>query len=169
MRFIFVFLISFLLINPLVFAQGQSGDSSKLEVFAELGSLLPDQIDGLDEILGMWGLGIGLSSNSKSYFFEYASGSGDDGEAVQDFAIGFRKDIELTGLAGMVGGGIDLFSITRANEEDKTYYGGVHFSAGIMALISKGLYARMNMKFNANPGVSMFLGFGLLYRPSEDI
>lgn len=158
--------------SSVLFAQagggGSSGGESKMEVIVEAGKLLPDQIDGLTDNVSMFGLSLGLSKKDSSYFVQYALGSNDEDGKFQDIALGYRKDVGVNGLYGSVGGGIDLFKITREGLEDSNYYGGIHFSAGVMTLISKGLYVRMNMKFNFNPGVGMFLGFGILYRPSED-
>ena len=145
----------------------EKGDG-KLEIYLEGGRLLPDQIDAVDETLGMISLGLGWATPAKSTYLQYGTAS-DAGVKYQDYSLGLRKDIAVSGLASVVSGGVSVIGLARPGHEGTNYYLGGHFGGGIMALISKGLYARMNMKFNVNPGVAMFLGFGLLYRPSEDI
>ena len=148
-------------------AWSATGVETKMEYFLEGGILLPDQIDEVTEVLPTWGLGVGWVKDTTVYGFELANATS---EGVQFFnlAASIRADLEIMGLTGTVAGGLDATGLERPGHEGRKYFGGAHFSGGVMALISKGLYARMNMKFNLNPGVSMFLGFGLLYRPAED-
>lgn len=149
-------------------AWAQQGSGSKMEFLLEGGSILPDQIDGVSEILPAWGLGVGLATTpAKAYLLEFINATS-EGVQLYNVALSARADFDVSSLKGIVSGGADLVGLERPGHEGRNYYGGAHFGGGMMALISKGLYARMNMKFNLNPGVSMFIGFGLLYRPSED-
>jgi hypothetical protein len=161
-----VVVVSFCLITST--SHAQNSEDKIWEFYGEMGSLLPDQIDGVTEIMPMWGFGVGMSNLSSAYSLQYINSTA-NGIKINAFSLETRKDVPFSSLVGSVSLGLDYQGITLPGEESATYYGGGHVGGGILALISSGLYVRMNMKFAFSPGVAMFLGFGLLYRPSEDI
>ena len=148
-----------------VFAQNKKGWGS--EYFSEIGSLLPNQIKGVDEILPMWSASFGAHRDDMSYSMGYANATA-KGVRWHSISIEMRNDVDISTLVGSIDLGADLHALQKPGSHGFTWIGGAHVGGGVMALISHGLYARMNMKFNASPGVALFLGFGLLYRPSED-
>ena len=154
------------LLGSVALAQGAGGGSA-LEIILEGGAFLPDQVDELTEILGFLSVGLGLATGSQSYLINFANASGEDSQ-INNLGVEIRKSLKLQTISAIVSGGLDVISLKRPGFTDTTYFVGAHVAGGLMALVSKGLYLRMNMRFNGNPGVMMFLGFGLMYRPSED-
>lgn len=139
-----------------------------MEYFFEVGNLLPDQIEGITEITPMWGAAVGMHKMDMAYSFQFTNANA-KGAKINVYSVEARKEVPISNLVGMISFGADIQGIISPGKTERTYYGGAHVGGGILALISSGLYIRMNMKFTASPGVSLFLGFGLLYRPSEDI
>lgn len=164
--FIFIFL---------VLAQNQSlaqenadllGDNVGSELGFHLGSLLPNQIPNVDEILSMWGARYGLKTGRG--FFEMGAyfASGYDAKLTQ-LSVSIRGDIPVESLVGEVFLGVDLNQVVSPGSTETVYLGGGHVGGGVMALIAGDVWFRSDMKFNINPGTSLYIGFGFLVRLPE--
>tara|TARA_B100000749_G_C18450166_1_gene476219 strand:+ start:56654 stop:57175 length:522 start_codon:yes stop_codon:yes gene_type:complete len=152
-----------ILIGPYAFGQNQSESALLQELDGyefgfHMGRLLPNQIDGATEIIPLWGLRGGIGWGGVTTEFGYIGGNG-EGVKWNDVHISARANIPVETLVGHVYIGIDLIDYQGANGEEITRGSG-HVGGGILNRIAPGVWFRGDMKFNVNPGTSMYLGFG---------
>ncbi len=164
-------IIAIVFTTPSVFGQGQK-DSAELganvgsEWGFHLGSFLPNQIDGITEILPMWGVRYGLKTK-RGFIEGGADFSKAMGTRFSSLSLSVRGDIPVQSLVGHVSVGINMHQVIPPGTEHTTYLGGGHVGGGIMALIGNDVWFRTDMKFNVNPGTSLYIGFGFIFRFSD--
>lgn len=152
--FIFVFLTS------LHGAAQQQGSDSNFEMTVQLGKMLPSQIDGLTEILSAYSLRGAYRMTNYNLEFGYLGASG-EGATWHDLSLSARADVPFEDLFGQVYIGIDVINYSASSDEETT--GGGHVGGGISMKVARGMWFRTEMKFNFNPGVAMFILFGLTF------
>ena len=144
---------------------GSTIDDSNIgwEVGFHIGNVLPNQIDGVDEIFPQWGLrsGFRIAPNGFAEF----GGTAGKGEGVEwsNLHVSLRLGLPIENLLGIVylGGDVTYFKgIGRA----KKMFGGGQVGGGLMSLIADAVWFRFDMKFNVNPGTSMYIGAGFMFR-----
>ncbi len=144
---------------------------------AHLGSFLPSQINGVTEVLPMWGFG--YSVPSRKGFLEFGGElSQAKGTSYYIGHVEYRGDFPLEDLLISAAIGADVHFYKAADSVDPTTgnlttynyatYGGGHISGGIIAHIGDQLWFKTLMKFNISPGASMYVGFGFELRPARD-
>lgn len=138
-------------------------------VSAHLGSFLPNQIEGVTEILPMWGASYAFPS--RGGFIEFGGmAASAHGVKYNNAYAEVRGDFPLEDLLVTGGLGVDAHlytpppSLTDPQPKTKASGGG-HISGGINAHIADSLWFRVLMKFNISPGTSMYFGFGFEWRP----
>ncbi len=164
--------IAFFGISQQAFAQGADGPSPLGEtVNWELGfhggSFLPDQIEGVTEIMRFWGLRGGLRTGSKSFLevgTSYGSPADENNVDWLDLSLSLRWDIPLDSVVGITFIGGDAHYYRPDNKTSRQLYGGGHFGAGVQSLIGGVVWFRGELKFNVHPGTSMHINFGLSFR-----
>ncbi len=147
------------------FAQDSGGGSSEVSLF--VGSHLPNQIDGVTEILPVFGgrYGIALGSGIAELGLSNSHAEGVD---FTTLSTSMRADLPaIDQFMGSIYGGIDFNFYRPAGAEDRTTETGVHVGAAILMHASSTLWFRGDLKFAANPGTSLFLLFGIVFRSSE--
>ena len=161
---IFLFL---LLLVPLV-SFGQEGDQPELlnaafEAGPFIGNLLPNQIDGVTEIHPQWGwwTGFGLGGAGTAEI-NITSGNG-NGVEWSSLSTSLRMDVPIENLIGIVYIGANV-SYYKGVDMPKKLFGGGHVGGGVMTPLSKLLYFRADMKFHVNPGTSLLIMGGFLFR-----
>jgi hypothetical protein len=144
-------------------AQADAGSSSTYEIGFHLGDLLPNQIPGVTEIMGMGGLrgGYRLSPVAVSEL-GFTTGNG-DGAQYKNIDFGLRLDMPLDTLVGFVLLGVDITNYKGVGADPVTAGGG-HIGGGIMTSLGGSVWIRSDMKFVFNPGISMYIDFSLLFR-----
>lgn len=151
---------------PLRAQESKSGDitgrSVKYEVSLHMGPLLPDQIPNVTEILPTWGAGVGIRAGDGIL---EVGGTISRGRGVEFYstAMSYRIDLPLQGLVAHFLFGPDFHSYQAADRVKKSFGGG-HLGGGVLTLISENLWFRSDMKFNVNPGYSLYIGFGFMLR-----
>ena len=143
---------------------GGGGDSYGSEMGFHLGQLLPNQVEGVTEILPVYGFRYGYPTKAgiAELGLNNTHARGIDFTTIE---LGLRADLEPMPnfLANvMVGGDMHYYSPENSNDR-QTHYGG-HVGTGLMMLVSDTLWARGEMKFLFNPGVAMYFGFGFVLR-----
>lgn len=148
------------------FAQAQvdeTGANVLLEFGAHLGNLLPNQITGLSEITGMGGVRAGYRLGPMGFVEGGATVGRGDGAEIINSHLSVRMDIPVENIVGTAFLGPDLTYYKGAGQSGK-YYGGGHIGGGIMALMGGSLWFRSDMKFTVNPGTSLYIDFGFVFR-----
>lgn len=129
-----------------------------------VGSLLPNQIDGVTEILPSVGLRYAapMSFGVVDLGFTNAHAHGVDYKLI---SVSFRGDLApMPDLIALFYGGPDFHYYSRVNETRRVTQWGFHVGSGVEMHLGGPMYMRADMKFNMNPGTSLYIGFGFAIR-----
>jgi hypothetical protein len=137
------------------------------EVNIQFGTLLPDQIKGVTELLPVWAFlykipfaGAGLEFgilNTHAYGLDYTT-----------FPVRGRFDIPIDAdLAAMVYAGPEINYYTETNSNDRNAVVGFHLGGGAMFHVLETVWLRAEMKYSVNPGDSLYFGFGFSFRGTD--
>lgn len=144
-------------------ASTQPGSDAPFEIGFHLGDLLPNQIPGITEIMGIGGLRTGIRLSPQSYFEGgFIAGNG-SGQQWKNIHADIRMDIPVQNLVGLAYVGADSNYFKGAGHATSLVFGG-HVGGGIQAHLSGSAWFRTDMKFSFNPGTSLYFGFGLVWR-----
>jgi hypothetical protein len=151
----------FLGTSPAFAQDGQSGNND-FSMF--IGNMLPNQIDGVREILpvfgGRYALGSNIGALEGSFFNTHAGGVD-----FTTFSIGYRADIPLgQGLAGAIYGGFDWNWYIPEGDRERRSETGLHVGAAGLMHVADTLWLRTDLKFMGNPGTALYLLFGLMFK-----
>lgn len=141
------------------------------EVGIVCGVFLPNQIEGITEMMSLCGGRAGFKIGQKTFMEpQLLSGAGH----AQRYMLGslsFRGDVQFDDLIGSIYGGADVHYATQPTTtagaitgEQTNVYFGFHFGGAIWLELSENLYFRTDMQFNLNPGTSLFVGFSVVLR-----
>lgn len=150
-------------VNPALAQEGGSDKPSEISLF--VGSLLPNQIDGVTEILPLFGGRYGLSMwgvmTEATVFNSHA-----EGVDFTRFSYSARADLPaIDQFVGLIYGGLDFNYYRPVTASERQTETGLHVGAGIMMHASDTLWLRSDLCFSASPGTSLSLLFGLVFRP----
>lgn len=164
------FIVAFFIIwSSGVWAQEEPGAENaganiQYEGGAIIGSLLPNQISGVTEIMGLGGARVGYRLNSSVIAEAGAVMGNGHGAQYKDMFMSFRVDVPVENLVGILYVGPDLVYFKgNGNPKDTMQIGG-HVGGGILAHAGGSLWVRTDMKFNVKPGTSMYLSLSLMFR-----
>jgi hypothetical protein len=146
--------------------QDVTGGNVGSEMGFHVGRLLPDQINGLTEIISGWGVRYGMKT-SRGFIELGGNFHSGEGSTYNTLSVSMRGDIPVESLVAEVFAGFDLAQISTPLMGESSYVGGGHVGGGIMALIGGDVWFRSDMKFNINPGTSLYIGFGFEIRFAE--
>jgi len=149
------------------FAQddGGGGEGGGSEISLYLGTMLPNQIDGVTEILPLMGGRYGLRTASMGTFELGATNTHAEGVDFTTFTGSIRADLPaMDGFFGIIYTGIDINYYRPAGSEDRRTETGFHVGSGLLMHASDTLWFRSDLKFMASPGTSLSLLFGLVFR-----
>ncbi|USN46354.1 MAG: hypothetical protein H6626_09005 [Pseudobdellovibrionaceae bacterium] len=152
--------------------EAQQGDGKEKPIGFELGAhagvFLPDQVEYVTEIMSMWGMRMSWATK-RGPFVELGGMVGhDEGVDWQNLSLSYRINYPLEEMLGLFYIGADAHRYLGTSQTDWKIFGGGHMGGGIMAQIGEPLWFRADMKFNVNPGVSMYFGFGFVFRYPEE-
>ncbi|RME14987.1 MAG: hypothetical protein D6797_07610 [Bdellovibrio sp.] len=160
---LFIFL-SLFISSTTALAQISEKQKPGYEVGAFLGNFLPNQIDGVTEITPLSGLRLTLSNASADTYYEIGvmTGRAYDVEWTNAFlSIAIRYPIEsITGIF-YIGG--DYHGYKTSVDAPLQSMGGGHIGGALMTNIRNSLFFRSDMKFNINPGTSLYFGFSFVF------
>lgn len=144
-------------------AGGGEGGGSEISLY--LGTMLPNQIDGVSEILPLLGGRYGLRTASLGTLEFGLTNTHAEGVDFTTFTGSIRADLPaMDGFFGIIYTGIDLNYYRPAGSEDRRTETGFHVGSGILMHASDTLWFRSDLKFMASPGTSLSLLFGLVFR-----
>lgn len=140
------------------------GESSGSEISLFLGSMLPNQIDGVTEIMPLVGGRFGLNTlagvlelgafNSHAYGVDFTN-----------FDLSVRGDLPVAeGIAAGIYGGLDINWYAPYGSTARLTETGIHLGAAGLMSISSNLWLRGDLKFMGGPGTSLLLLFGIMFR-----
>jgi hypothetical protein len=160
-----VFLYSFvcwLSLSGRAFAQSDGAQGGDVSVF--VGSFLPNQIEGVTEILPLFGGRVAFDSQAGAIEIGLAN-SHAYGVDFTILEMSLRGEFPLgEGMSGLAYAGGDLSWFIPIEETSRKTDTGLHFGGGAMMEISEGLWFRSEMKFMGSPGTSLSLLFGFVFR-----
>ncbi|MEO0335524.1 MAG: hypothetical protein AAF202_03985 [Pseudomonadota bacterium] len=154
---------------PLALAQGQqggedvTGSNVVYEVTPSGGQILPNQIPGMTEIIGLGGARFGFRVAPRVFVETGLLAGNGEGVLYRNLFSSVRVDIPIETLVGVVFGGVDAINYEGVDKDLKTF-GAAHVGGGVQALLGGNVWFRSNMKFNVNPGTAMIIDFGLSFR-----
>ena len=156
------------------FAQyGGAGDAAKApgadalyEAGFHLGNLLPNQIDGVTEIMSLGGARGAVRLAPLSYGeFGIITGNG-EGVEWRNLHVDVRMDIPVENLVAVAFLGADAIMYEGNGHGGQVVFGG-HAGGGIQAHLTGLAWFRADMKFGFSPGTSLYIGAGLVFRMGE--
>jgi hypothetical protein len=161
--------LCFVLLGFLVHASKAKAQAGGAEAGSEIslfvGSLLPNQIDGVTEILPVFGGRYGFATERLGVAEFGFSNTHAEGVDFTILSASLRADLpSIEQFIGSLYGGLDLNWYRPAGSEDRTTETGLHVGAAMAMMINDNLWFRSDLKFNASPGTSMALQFGLVFR-----
>lgn len=158
---IFVFMVCGLCVSHQARAQ-QGGEGTEIQLF--VGDMLPNQIDGVTDILPIFGAryGLGTSFGTVEGGFMNSHASGVDFTTLE---LSLRGDVPAgDGLVGSIYAGGDFNYYTEKNSTNRQSVDGLHIGVAGQFMVSNTLWLRSDLKFMGGPGTSLYLLFGLVFR-----
>lgn len=139
------------------------GSNAKYEFGIDIADLLPDQIGGVSEIMGLGGARVGFRLAPLNYAeFNLFSGNG-DGQQWRDFSADIRTDLPIENLLGLAFVGLDAYDFKGRGQGKRLIFGG-HVGGGLQAHVGGPIWVRADMKFGFSPGTSLVISLGLTWR-----
>lgn len=143
----------------------EDGAAEGSEISLFVGSLLPNQIDGVTEILPVFGGRYGFSTDRMGVAEFGVSNTHAEGVDFTVVSASLRAELPaIDQFVGSVYGGLDFTWFRPAGAEERQSETGLHVGAALSAMISNTLAFRSDLKLNASPGTSMALQFGLVFK-----
>ncbi len=161
-----LFLATFISVSADAQETGGSDDSGAnvgYEAGFHIGNLLPNQVPGLTEITGMGGLRGGYRVGNFVFLEGGAIRGKGHGAEYTNIDASVRIDYPFENLVAMVFLGPNL-TYYKTDTRKALFYGGGHVGGGIQALIGGNVWFRSDMNFSINPGTSLYIGFGFVFR-----
>jgi hypothetical protein len=146
-------------------AQSQGGASGGDEISLFLGSMLPNQIDGVTEVLPVFGGRYGLRTGSTGMAEFGLSNVHAEGVDFTTLSASLRADLPaMDDFFGIIYGGIDEHFYRPVGSDSRKTETGLHVGGGVMMHASDTLWFRTDLKFQAQPGTSLLFLFGFVFR-----
>ncbi len=146
-------------------AFAQSGESRPNDFSLFLGYMLPNQIEGVTEILPVGGGRYSLNYGFGGFEFEAANSKG-SGVDFTTLSVRYRADIPVAeGVSALGYGGMDLNWFLPNGATSRQTETGLHGGVAGLLYITDALWLRADLKLTANPGTALHLLFGVMFRP----
>jgi hypothetical protein len=144
-------------------AASAPGADALYEFGFHLGNLLPNQIGGVTEIMGLGGVRAGVRLSPLSYFEGgFITGNG-EGQSWKNVHADFRMDMPVENLLALAYVGADAVYYEGVDSNTQLIFGG-HVGGGLQMHLSGTAWCRADMKFGFSPGTSLYIGIGIEWR-----
>lgn len=161
----------FLLMPAMTWAQAPEGADAPggndkdpaFELGFHVGNLLPNQINGVTEIMGLGGLRMGIRMAPGSYFEGGVIMGNGEGQEWKNIHADLRMDVPIENLVALAYIGADSYYYKGQNTGQKLVF-GAHAGGGVQLHLTGSTWFRTDMKFSISPGTSLYFGFGLTWR-----
>lgn len=147
-------------------AEEEAGPPGNWEAGLHLGTLLPNQIGGVSEIMGLGGVRVGNRIAQRGWLEGGFLTGNESGQKWRNIHGGVRMDIPVENLIGIAGVGLDIVQYSGPGRSSTINFGG-HLNLGIQAALGGNILLRTDMKFGFSPGTQLYIGFGLVWRFGE--
>lgn len=144
-------------------AGGASGEDALYELGLHMGKLLPNQIDGVTEIMSLGGVRGGLRLAPLAYAEGGLIFGNGNGVEWKNLHLDLRMDIPIENIVGLAFIGGDAIYYKGVTGGNRLIFGG-HAGGGVQTHLGGSIWGRADMKFGFSPGTSLYVGFGLEYR-----
>jgi len=169
-RAVFCGLVCFcsFLFQDFALAQAQdSGTKYGSELSVQFGTLLPDQISGVTEILPVGGVFYKIPVAGAGLEFGLLNTHA-KGVDFTTFPIRGRFELPLDEyMTAMVFAGPEVNYYSPVDTTDRQTVVGFHLGGGAMYHVLETLWFRAEMKYSFNPGDSLYFGFGVSFRSPD--
>lgn len=145
-------------------AHAQSGTTHGDDFSFFLGHHLPSQIEGVADILPVFGgrYGFGTNFGAIELGLQNSHAMGVD---FTTLTLDVRGEFPISaGVSGLLYAGPVLNYYTRKNTENRLTEYGLEAGTGAMMLVSDTLWLRADLKYMGGPGSSLYLLFGVVLR-----
>lgn len=163
-------LITSLIMLSSLTAWGQAGnDGGPHEFNFFMGNVLPNGVDGAEEIFSLSGLRYSMAMSEEGQgFYEFGGVFGNgDGVRWQGAFASLRMNVPVETMVGFAYLGLD-YTNYETSTTSKTQTGGGHVGGGLMTLIGGNCSMRFDMKLNSKPGTSLYFSLGLSFELGGD-
>ncbi len=142
-------------------ASGDGGD----EISLFLGTMLPNQIEGVTEVLPTFGGRYGIRTGSIGMVELGFANVHAEGVDFTTISASLRADLPaMEDFFGIFYGGLDGHYYRPVGADSRKTETGLHVGGGLMVHASDTLWFRSDLKFQAQPGTSLLFLFGLVFR-----
>lgn len=146
------------------YAHAQSGTTHGDDISVLLGHMLPSQIEGVRDILPVFGGRYGIGTNFGAIDIGLQN-SHAEGVDFTTLTLDLRGEFPLaSGINGLLYAGPVLNYYSRKNTEDRLTEYGLEAGIGAMMLVSDTLWLRGDLKYMGGPGSSLYFLFGVAFR-----
>ena len=142
---------------------GPVGSDASYEIGFHLGELLPNQVKGVTEIMGLGSARLGFRLSPLAYFETGAIFGNGEGQEWRDVHGDFRIDVPVQNIVGIALVGADATYFSSISHSSRVIFGG-HVGGGVQAHLMGSCWFRGDMKFSFSPGTTLYFGFGLVWR-----
>jgi hypothetical protein len=142
---------------------GAMADNAEYEFGFSVGNLLPNQIAGVTEIMGLGGVIAGMQLAPLSYAEAGLIMGNGNGVTWKNAHLDFRIDIPIENLVGLAYVGADMTYFSGVTGGTRMIFGG-HTGGGVMTHLGGSVWGRADMKFSFSPGTTLYIGIGIEFR-----
>lgn len=156
-------LISFSAYGQATGQQDETLGGGDYELGLMIGSLLPNQISGVTEIMGLGGVRGGMRFAPAGWLETSLNMGNGSGQTWRNVDADVRMDIPIENLVGIAYLGLDVLNYEGPGKSSTFGFGG-NVGGGIQAHMGGGIWLRTDMKFQINPGTSLMIGLSAIWR-----
>lgn len=142
---------------------GSPPDDAQYEFGFSVGNLLPNQIAGVTEIMGLGGVMAGMQLAPLTYAETGVIMGNGNGVQWKNVHLDFRIDIPIENLIGLAYVGADMTYFNGITGGNRLIFGG-HAGGGVMTHLGGSVWGRADMKFSFSPGTTLYIGIGIEFR-----
>lgn len=158
------------LMGSVAFAQGEGAQGAEssladppFEFGIHTGNLLPNQINGVTEIMGLGGVRTAFRMSPRSYVEGgFITGNG-EGQQWRNIHADIRMDSPVESYLASVYIGGDAVYYKGVGRSEVLNFGG-HVGGAVQAQLTSAAWFRADMKFGFSPGTSLYFSLGFVWR-----
>lgn len=158
-----ILFLLFSIFSVSAWAQDQAAISPAWEVGALVGRLLPNQVDGVTEVMSLGGVHLGYRLSPMVYAQGHLhTGNGED-QTWRNLGLSLRMDQPLEDfLVSVYAGGQSTLSAGHGTKEKNEL--GAFVGGSLLASTGGPTWLKLDMNFGFGPGTTLFISLGLLLR-----
>lgn len=159
---VFIFLSLFLVAGGAL-AQESANLSPQWEVGAAVGRLLPDQVDGVTEVMSLGGAHLAYRLSPMVYAQSHFLTGNGHGQSWRNLGLSVRLDQELQDFLVSIYGGAQSTLSSGPGVKESNEFGGF-VGGGLLMSTGGPTWLKMDMNFGFGPGTTLLISLALLLR-----